>query len=587
MAKSGTISKSNSYCKLEFVWSITDTDRYSMTSEISWTVYLTPFSAGTGSGSYIDVTTTVDGNKYPKVDKKYTWSANQRFAIDSGTTTVTYDNAGNKSFGVYIVAHRTTGSAMSIPTIYEEDGTAVLDNLFPKAIFVSAPSAITDEAADIKVSYTVPKPSSTTVLRLGIDFGDGYVYTNLNKNGSTFTYAITQSDRIAMRDHTSSKSFSIYLVLESTVDGESYEVERYLTCNFVNAEPTFTVEIVDTNTTMTNLTGDATNKFVKGYSNAQVTVTTSTKKGAWIESEVVTCGEQKLSYGSGTFYGVTSSEFIVTVTDSRGYKVTKTITKTLVNYIPLTCNMTVDVPSSSGTTVVRLAGNCFYGSFGRLSNTLQLKYRYRTDGAYSSWYGNTNATINSNNTYSLNFNVTGLDYTKAYTFEACAVDRIGTTYSVEIKVKSTPVFDWGENDFNFNVPVNFKGGYTVPLNTQKQLWNGQYQFNGATTVINLTTPISELPNGIVLVFAYTQDGVVYDTNIQSFFIPKKVVQVRPGAFHTFLLVSGANFGVVGAKSLCITDTQITGHAMNGEDDTDVYNMTYDNTHFVLRDVLGV
>lgn len=579
MAKSGVISVSNTLAITTFHWEIVSTDVENATSMVDWWVTLSPTDFNISTT--IKCETTIDNVKQPAHEGEYTVNVGASVTIDRGTTTVQHNTqSGEGSFTVYVWA-----SSIYVSTINTKKVT--IDNVYPKAMFVSSPNSITDEAADIKVSYTVPKPSSTTALRLGIDFGDGYVYTNLNKNGSTFTYAITQSDQIAMREnHTTSKSFSIYLVLESTVDGMSYETERYLTCNFVNAEPTFTVEIVDTNTTMTNLTGDATNKFVKGHSNAQVTVTTSTKKGAWIESEVVTCGEQKLSYGSGTFYGVTSSEFIVTVTDSRGYKVTKTITKTLVNYIPLTCNMTVDVPSSSGTTVVRLAGNCFYGSFGRLSNTLQLKYRYRTDGAYSSWYGNTTTTINSNNTYSLNFNVTGLDYTKAYTFEACAVDRIGTTYSIEIKVKSTPVFDWGENDFNFNVPVKFNAGFTTGNSQQVQLWNGQYQFNGADTVINLITPISQLPNGIVLVFAVYENNAVVDTQIQSFFVPKKLVQMRSGSYHTFFLISGSNFGAIGAKSLKITDTQITGLSTNGNSGT-TSSISYNNTKFVLRDVIGV
>ena len=589
MAKSGTISKSNSECKLEFVWSILDIDRDSLTADIIWQVYLTPFTASS-TASYVDVTTTVDGTKYAKREARYAWSANQRFEIDYGTTTVSYDSKGNKSFGVNITAHKTTGSSMSIPPIYESDGTAVLDNLFPKATITSlSVNGTTDETlSQVRVNYSVPKPSETTALTLYVSVG-GELLTqvNINKNATSYNVTIpTSYITKALQNNSTSNYFYVNATIYSTIEGYDSSSSSSAKISIVNAEPTFTATIVDTNTSVVNnLTGNA-NILVKGHSNAQVTVTTTAKKYAYIESETVVNGSNTLEYGSGDIYNVDSGEFIVTVTDSRGLTKTDTIYKTFINYIPITCNMEVDVPSSSGSTTVRVKGNCFYGSFGKVSNTLTVRYRYAADGgAYSNWYSST-VTIVNNNTYSVNFSVTGLDYTKGYTFEAQAVDKLETATSAEQKVKSTPIFDWGEDDFNFNVSVNFAAGYTQPNSALKQLWNGNYQFNGTTTVINLTTPISQLPNGIVLVFAYTDGTTVDDTKIQSFFVSKKVVQVRPNANHTFFLMNGAAFGVVGAKTLKISDTTITGATENGSK-TSSSSISFDNTKFVLRDVLGV
>ena len=65
----------------------------------------------------------------------------------------------------------------------------------------------------------------------------------------------------------------------------------------------------------------------------------------------------------------------------------------------------------------------------------------------------------SGNTYTATADLTGLDYQSHYTFEARAADEIynGTTeplvVSQERRVKTTPVFDWGENEFSFHVPV--------------------------------------------------------------------------------------------------------------------------------------
>ena len=57
--------------------------------------------------------------------------------------------------------------------------------------------------------------------------------------------------------------------------------------------------------------------------------------------------------------------------------------------------------------------------------------------------------------------MTGLDYQTTYTFQARIVDSIETVTTNEISVKAAPVFDWGQDDFNFNVPVTIQGS-SVP-----------------------------------------------------------------------------------------------------------------------------
>lgn len=54
------------------------------------------------------------------------------------------------------------------------------------------------------------------------------------------------------------------------------------------------------------------------------------------------------------------------------------------------------------------------------------------------------------------------DYQKAYTFQVRAIDgtasvTLSTAVVEYIVQKGTPVFDWGENDFKFNVPVDLPG----------------------------------------------------------------------------------------------------------------------------------
>ena len=140
------------------------------------------------------------------------------------------------------------------------------------------------------------------------------------------------------------------------------------------------------------------------------------------------------------------------------YTTTQTIEKELIDYIKLTCNLDVAIPTTDGKTSLNISGNYFNGSFGKVANTLQVQFRYKENNeAYGDWI-NATATI-TNNTYNAAVDVTGLNYQSAYTFEARAIDKVNPEIlSAAMKVKTIPVFDWGENDFKFNVPVYDKDG---------------------------------------------------------------------------------------------------------------------------------
>ena len=116
-------------------------------------------------------------------------------------------------------------------------------------------------------------------------------------------------------------------------------------------------------------------------------------------------------------------------------------------------------PDTSGNFTFEVDGNCFNGSFGVASNTLTVQYRYKAgSGSYSAW---ANMTVSrSGNTYSATVDITGLDYTQTYTFQAKAQDALETITTDAVAVKTLPIFDWSGEDFNFNVPVNFSAGAT-------------------------------------------------------------------------------------------------------------------------------
>lgn len=129
------------------------------------------------------------------------------------------------------------------------------------------------------------------------------------------------------------------------------------------------------------------------------------------------------------------------------------------------------------------------------------------------------------------------------------------------------------------IPV-FKGS----SGTGRILWSGG-MYMTAGHKAELSEPILSQPNGIVLTFSRYANGEIQDTNFHQFFIPKAFVIQKNGYGHTFFMTAN-KFLMVATKYLYINNTQITGHADNSATGT-ANGITYDNSSFVLRYVIGV
>lgn len=224
--------------------------------------------------------------------------------------------------------------------------------------------------------------------------------------------------------------------------------------------PTLDPTFKDVNSATVALTGDSS-KIIQYFSSVQYDTGAYAATGATIKSQKVTNGSQSKSTATGTFYNVESNTFTIAVTDSRGYTTTENHYLTMVPYIKLTANTSLaKVDTSSGYVGLNLRGNFFGGGFGVVDNVTTVSYRYKVDdGAWSSW---TDVVYNIvNDEYQAYVEFTNLDYKGTYVFQSKAVDKLMSIESSEVVVKIMPVFDWGPNDFNFNVPVAIDGDLTV------------------------------------------------------------------------------------------------------------------------------
>ena len=185
------------------------------------------------------------------------------------------------------------------------------------------------------------------------------------------------------------------------------------------------------------------------YSNASVTTGAKARNSATLKSQKIVCGAKSISGASGTISAVESGSFSFSATDSRGYTTTQTVNKTLIEYVKLTCSMEAGAPTTAGVATLKISGNYFNGSFGKVANTLTVQYRYKTQGEnYGSW--TTVTATKSGNTYSATASISGLNYLNTYVFQVRAIDKLATVNSNEQTRKTTPVFDWSKDDFNIN-----------------------------------------------------------------------------------------------------------------------------------------
>ena len=316
---------------------------------------------------------------------------------------------------------------------------------------------------------TIPRASSVSCSTANI--GSNATIT-INRASTSFTHTLTYSfGSLSGTIATKTSSTNISWTIPTTFYGQipnSKSGTGTITCDTYSgstligskstsftatvsesaSKPTLSPTVSDSNTTTTALTGNSS-KFIKYYSNASVATGAKARNSATLKSQKITCGAKSITSASGTINAVESGSFTFSATDSRGYTTTQTVNKTLIEYIKLTCSLNAGAPTTAGVATLKIRGNYWDGTFGKVANTLTVQYRYKDQGgSYGSW--TTVSATKSGNTYNATATISGLNYQTTYVFQARAVDKLATINTDEQARRTTPIFDWSKNDFNVN-----------------------------------------------------------------------------------------------------------------------------------------
>ena len=429
MATSGKIS-SNGYQGryITFSWSLTTQSIAANTSTISWRLE----GDGTGQSSRYKA-----GNFKVVIDGVTVYSTSQDDRIwlydgtlvASGNYTFNHNSAGEKSFnvsiqaGIYTYAVNCTGSgSFALPTINR----------------ISVINSITgnNTSDELSVNYTEYVAAYTNNLIIKLGNTTLQTITNYN-SGASFTLSDSALNAIyssVTSAKTATLSFSLQTYSGGLLIGNSDAVSKVLNIN--DSNPTIgTVTYRDSNNNTVGITGN--NQYIiRNNSTLEVTVNNLTALNSATLASITVAGgglsqTRSLSGTSdssevftlGTVNQSSNFTLTVTLTDSRGYTATKTVTILVYDYnLPTATISALRVDNFYTTTNVTV--NAVYASIGG-HNTLSLTAQYKKTSDSS--YG-TPVTLTNGQTTALS-----LDNNYEWNLKVIVADSLGsTTYNLII-----------------------------------------------------------------------------------------------------------------------------------------------------------
>lgn len=458
MALSGsfnTTAYSNRH--LVFSWTATQ-DIAKNQSTIKWTLK----GAGNASGFYVSgpFKVVIDGETvYNNSTRIQLYNGTQ---VASGSKVITHNTNGSRSFAASVEA------AIYYSSINcKGSGSWTLTDIPRKATITEAKN-FTDMDNPV-IKYSNPAGNVVSKLELCLSF-DGskndIAYKELSKTGSSYTLNFTEAERTVLRKGvTGGGNFTtITYWLRTTIDGTYYYDTKDVYVTVKNINPVLNPIVKDIGSVSVQLTGDP-NKMIRYYNYMEVNMGATPPKDGSITVSKISCGGKSVNGTSGSMGYVDSNVFTFEASSNWGGYTKQTVTVPMVEYIPLTCNVDAkiklsDVDNTKASVEFTVSGNYFSGSFGAQNNNLTVSYVLVTGGTKGSPIALTVPTANiKDGKYSVTHTINNLDYKETYSVEAIARDKIeasGIT-GVSKNLRAIPIFDWGENDFNFNVPVSFQG----------------------------------------------------------------------------------------------------------------------------------
>lgn len=437
-------------------------------SYLTYRLVLSPLGNGWNWAEYynggVSCTVNVNGEKQTRLIPEY--NGRDTVTVMSGETYVLHNPDGKKDISFSFSVD--TYDVYYLPGDTQASGTMALTQIPRRATIVDAPN-FTDEDNPV-MTISNPAGNAVTKLEVGIYDADGYypyaAYRELaDKTATSYEFELTSEERSLIYEATKDRnSISAKFYIRTTIGEyvDTHYLERTIT--IVNADPVITENTV--------LATGRVDTIISGCNTIEITFVANAVKGASIKSKTITCGNKftdtpltEIGDNYYRLYNVESGDFIFTSTDSRGNSTSVTVPKYYIPYTKPTCNMDVDMDIVDGTVAqakLTISGTAYGGYIddGANPNKCSVAYRWKTsNGSYCDWI--TIADEETFYNYSFEIVIPDLNDSTTYTFQARIFDNVyvepTAIESNEYQARAVPIFDWGDNDFNFNVPVTVNG----------------------------------------------------------------------------------------------------------------------------------
>ena len=479
MALKGTINGSVTYKTSIFSyyleWSISQ-NIASNYSDVTVKAYWKTTNTGNKFDTYSERTAYIivnDGSDHKStISKRFNcnpWRANP-YLIMTYTVRVPHNSDGT-SPKIKITGYA-NGTASASGTQYGPgNSNAAQDNIYFNTI--PRTSAVSATNAYIESNSTITISRASSIFTHSLYWGTGSNPTTWNSivsktSAVSYAWKIPTSIYSLIPNAAQYKDLWIKCVTYSgNTEIGSSTCKITASCNPDICKPTLSGTMTPTD--LSSLTGSA-DIIIKGVSAMAFTATASANKNAGsMRTITVICSDGQSATitngGSRTLSAVKGTKFSIVAVDSRGISTTIEQYFSMVDYMDPTIipNAARSEPTSDDVSI-ELNGDFFNGSFGTVDNAITVDYCYKktSEDDFNEWATLT-ATADGNEWhFSGEITIADTDsYMSAYDFKFRIRDSIRTEGVIRqiILNKGIPVFDWGEHDFRFNVPVSFAAGF--------------------------------------------------------------------------------------------------------------------------------
>lgn len=537
----------------------------------------------------------------------------QNLNLSAGETTLLSEAKAN-------VSHNTDGSSKTHTLtckydIYGASGSFTAQFTVPKINRLATVSGATDFTDEENPTVIFSNPGGM-IAKPYLNFYDSsntLVHSIERNNGVTspYTWELTDEERENIRKATNKQSYYRVQVGVHTYKGTTNigysSVAKTMT--YVNANPTYTSELVEINQKVIDLLGNNSNSIVKNASNIKATIIPYSTKHASVISVKVTHGKTTTNLTDAPYEYIFTAEseiFEILVTDSRGLTASGIITKELIDYLPVLINSYSFKRVAPTSSNLYLNANIQYKqvSFNDIANVPTIQWKRGAEGELHTLTSDNYSFNEENNLITIDKLILEnvIDYTEEDTLYLYISDLLSDNTQNMPVIVGIPVYDYGEHDFQVNGDlfiadtnrenkinvkeeiINAKSEIEYLKSEQKVLWSGADYMHASQTA-KLNEKVSKQKNGIVLVWSAYSNGSAENAGFTFFFVPKQFVSLQ-NARGINCSYSHYKFQKNISKYVYIRDDQITGNDVNTGTGTS-NGITYDNKASVLRYVIGV